>query len=252
MKILYSSVAIGIALLLNACNEHKATSFNDCPQDSVCLYKDIASTQHILPDTYKAQIHIAENDTLRKGGEINPNVKKDIAITINEILTLSKQSGFCKGGQYDLRSNIQYKDGAAHDTIGYTLSFNLECDVPSQQKNDYDTLIKNIDSKINANKYLSFVAPTIQIIATPQALQQAQDEAFYEALKLAKEQSKNYASLLDKKCELTSADSVGNLPQAREFLKASNMSASADSAWELPIPKEQEITSKIRTKYICK
>ena len=34
--------------------------------------------------------------------------------------------------------------------------------------------------------------------------------------------------------------------------KTSNVSAYADVNWELPMPKEQEITAKIQVKYICK
>lgn len=87
-----------------------------------------------MPDVYKASIRITESDSLRKGGEIESSAKKEIANTLNDILNLNKERGLCEGGNYDLRPNIQYKDGAARDTVGYTLSFSLECDVPSEQK----------------------------------------------------------------------------------------------------------------------
>ncbi|AAP76658.1 SIMPL domain-containing protein [Helicobacter hepaticus] len=244
---------VGFTLMISACSDEKnAFNTNECPKDALCLYKNVSFSQNIMPNAYKASIRITESDTLRKGGEIESATKKDIANTLNDIITLSKRKGFCEGGNHDLRPNIQYKDGAARDTVGYTLSFSLECDVPSKQKKDYDAFIADIDKKINKNKYLSFLAPNVNIIATPQAWQEAQDKTFGGALKLAKESAQEYSKILDKKCTLVSADAINNTLAPREFAKVSNMSASSDVSWELPSPKEQEITAKIQVKYICK
>lgn len=248
---------IGFAILISACSEQKGTLHsNECLQDTLCLYKNVSFSQHIMPNAYKASIRITESDTLRKGGEIAPNVKKDIANTLNDILALSKEHGFCEGGNHELRPNIQYKDGAARDTVGYTLNFNLECDVPSKKKKDYDTLIADIDKLINQNKYLSFLAPNVSIIATPQAWQEAQDKAFAGALGLAREKEDHYSKTLKQKCTLISADGSNNNSIQADFPRnakaTSNMSAYADTSWELPIPKELEITAKIQVKYICK
>lgn len=246
MKI-YASLSLGIALFLSACSENGKTSFNECPQDSICLYKEISSTRYIMPDTYKAHIHIGESDMLRKGGETQPQAKKEIVSTLNEIIALSKQSGFCEGGEYDLKANIQYKDGAARDTIGYTLKFNLECEIPSKQKESYDQLISAIDSKITQNKYISFLAPTLSVITTPESWQKAQNEAFNNALALAKDQANQYTLILNKKCTMAAADALAHTPQNRDFFRASSMSAPS----ELPIPKEQEVSAKLQIKYIC-
>ncbi len=206
---------VGFTLMISACSDEKnAFNTNECPKNALCLYKNVSFSQNIMPNAYKASIRITESDTLRKGGEIESATKKDIANTLNDIITLSKRKGFCEGGNHDLRPNIQYKDGAARDTVGYTLSFSLECDVPSKQKKDYD--------------------------------------AFGGALKLAKESAQEYSKILDKKCTLVSADAINNTLAPREFAKVSNMSASSDVSWELPSPKEQEITAKIQVKYICK
>lgn len=237
---------------LSACSEDKAVGSNECPKDSLCLYKSVSSSQNIMPNAYKASIKITESDTLRKGGEIEPSVKKDIANTLNEILTLSKEKGFCEGGNHDLRPNIQYKDGAARDTVGYTLSFNLECDVPTEQKKSYDDFVSAIDKKIDKNKFLSFLSPNVNIIATPEAWQQAQDKAFNLAIASAQKSAEEYSKTLGKKCALVSADASSSPVVPREFAKLSNMSAAADTSWELPLPKEQEVSSKIQVKYICK
>lgn len=244
---LYASFGLGVALFINACNENSATNFNECPQDSICLYKEVSSTQYVIPDTYKAHIRINESDMLRKGGEIQPQSKKEIASTLNEVITLSKQSGFCEGGEYDLKANIQYKDGAARDTIGYTLRFDLKCNIPSKQKESYDKLISNIDSKIAQNTYISFLTPTLNIITTTESWQKAQSEAFNNALILAKEQAKQYSLIMNKKCTLSVANSLTYTPQNQEYLRVSSMSALS----ELPIPKEQEVNAKLQAKYIC-
>ncbi len=192
---------VGFTLMISACSDEKnAFNTNECPKNALCLYKNVSFSQNIMPNAYKASIRITESDTLRKGGEIESATKKDIANTLNDIITLSKRKGFCEGGNHDLRPNIQYKDGAARDTVGYTLSFSLECDVPSKQK----------------------------------------------------ESAQEYSKILDKKCTLVSADAINNTLAPREFAKVSNMSASSDVSWELPSPKEQEITAKIQVKYICK
>lgn len=244
---LYASFGLGIALFMSACSENGKTSFNECPQDSTCLYKEISSTQYVMPDTYKAHIRINESDMLRKGGEIQAQAKKDIASTLNEVIALSKQSGFCEGGEYDLKANIQYKDGAARDTIGYTLRFDLECEIPSKQKESYTKLINDIDSKIAQNKYISFLAPTLSIVTTPESWQKAQNEAFNNALTLAKDQASQYALIIDKKCTLVVADALTHTPQNRDFFRASSMSAPL----EFPISKEQEVSAKLQAKYIC-
>ena len=158
--ILYISTLGLVAFMINACSsDNNALSTNECPQNTLCLYTNVSVSQNIMPNAYKANIRITESDTLRKGGEIEPTTKKDIANTLNDIIALSKKSGFCEGGNHDLRPNIQYKDGAARDTVGYTLGFSLECDVPSKKKKEYDSFIAEIDKKINKNKYLSFLAP---------------------------------------------------------------------------------------------
>ncbi|WP_300449098.1 cystathionine gamma-synthase [uncultured Helicobacter sp.] len=254
--IIYTLIFTFAALMLGACSSDKdVLSTNECPQNALCLYKNVSFTHNIMPNAYKASIRITESDTLRKGGEIESNTKKDIANTLNDILNLSKERGFCEGGNHDLRPNIQYKDGAARDTVGYTLNFNLECDVPSEKKKEYDTFIANIDKKINQNKYLSFLAPNVNVIATPQAWQDTQDKAFGGALELAKHKEKDYSKILNKHCILASADAMGNntlQPEVMRMTKTSNVSAYADVNWELPMPKEQEITAKIQVKYICK
>lgn len=252
--IIASYLFLGSMFIFSGCNDDKkALQFNECPTSALCVYKIFSYTQNIIPNAYKAQVRITESDTLRKGGEIEPAVKKDIANTLNDIIALSKASNFCEGGNYDLHPNIQYKDGAARDTVGYTLNFNLECDVPQKQKKDYDQLIANIDKKINKNKYLTFLAPNVSIIATPQAWQEAQDKAFDGALNLANDATKDYAKMLNKKCYLSSADALNNNVsiQPRALKATANMSVSADISWELPTPKEQEVQAKIQVKYIC-
>ena len=247
-----ASLSLGL-LFFTACSDDSTTlATNECPSHALCIYKNISFSQPIMPDVYKASIRITESDSLRKGGEIESSAKKEIANTLNDILNLNKEKGLCEGGNYDLRPNIQYKDGAARDTVGYTLSFSLECDVPSEQKKDYDNFIAAVDKKINKNKFLSFLAPNVTIIATPEAWQNTQDKAFAGALNLAKESQKELSGVLDKKCVLAGADGVNNAIAPREFAKLSNMSASADISWELPAPKEQEVSAKIQVKYICK
>lgn len=248
-RLIWLIVASLVCFSFQACSDEVALNTNECPKDSLCLYKQVAFTQSIMPNAYKATIRITESDMLRKGGEIESSVKKDIANTLNEILALSKKDKFCEGGNYDLRPNIQYKDGAARDTVGYTLSFSLQCDVPREQKKDYDSLVANIDKKINKNKFLSFLAPNVSIIASPQSWQEAQDKAFSGALELAKSSAKIYSKSVDKKCHLASAESQGSGYGSAPELKA--MSASSDVNWELPIPKEQEITARLYIKYIC-
>lgn len=244
---------LGALLFAAGCADEKPLNANECPQDALCLYKNVSFTENIMPNAYKANIRISESDMLRKGGEIEQSTKKDIANTLNEIITLSRQNNLCEGGNHDLRANIQYKDGAARDTVGYTLNFSLHCDVPSERKKDYDAFIASVDKKINKNKYLSFLAPNVNIIATPEAWQAAQDRAFSGALALANEHVEGYSKLVGKKCVLAFADSLGSVPTPREALKATNMSApSADVGWELPTPKEQEVSVKIQAKYICR
>ena len=253
--ILYISTLGLVAFMINACSsDNNALSTNECPQNTLCLYTNVSVSQNIMPNAYKANIRITESDTLRKGGEIEPTTKKDIANTLNDIIALSKKSGFCEGGNQVLRPNIQYKDGAARDTVGYTLGFSLECDVPSKKKKEYDSFIAEIDKKINKNKYLSFLAPNVNVIATSESLQEAQDKAFEKALKLAKNKEDKYLKIAGKKCALSSADSLNTHSIQPKFarLETSNMSAYADTSWELPMPKEQEITAKIQVKYICK
>lgn len=255
MKILSSiSMIFGLIFVFSACSDDNTLNHSECPENALCLYKNVSYSSNIMPNAYKATIRITESDTLRKSGEIESSTKKDIANTLNDIITLSKENGFCEGGNHELRPNIQYKDGAARDTVGYTLNFNLECDVPSEQKKQYDSFIANIDKKINKNKYLSFLAPNVSVIATPKSWQEAQDKAFGGALALAKDGEKHYSKILDKRCLLTSADGANSHIAQPEFrvAKTSNMSAYADVSWELPMPKEQEITAKIQVKYICK
>lgn len=251
----YVFALIIVAIGINACSDNKnSLDTNQCPQDAVCIYKDISISQNVMPNAYKANIRITESDTLRKGGEIESSVKKDIANTLNEITKLSKERGFCEGGNHDLRPNIQYKDGAARDTVGYTLSFSLECDVPSKKKAEYDTLIADIDKKINKNKYLSFLAPNVNIIITPEMWQKAQDDAFGTALEAAKNKEKHYSKILSKKCTIAQANetnTVSSQPDFARTTKVSNVSAYADVSWELPIPKGQDIVSKIQAKYVC-
>ena len=231
--ILYISTLGLVAFMINACSsDNNALSTNECPQNTLCLYTNVSVSQNIMPNAYKANIRITESDTLRKGGEIEPTTKKDIANTLNDIIALSKKSGFCEGGNHDLRPNIQYKDGAARDTV---------------YMNEYMFYI-------NKNKYLSFLAPNVNVIATSESLQEAQDKAFEKALKLAKNKEDEYSKIAGKKCALSSADSLNTHSIQPKFarLETSNMSAYADTSWELPMPKEQEITAKIQVKYICK
>ena len=157
---------VGFTLMISACSDEKnAFNTNECPKDALCLYKNVSFSQNIMPNAYKASIRITESDTLRKGGEIESATKKDIANTLNDIITLSKRKGFCEGGNHDLRPNIQYKDGAARDTVGYTLSFSLECDVPSKQKKDYDAFIADIDKKsIKINILASLLLMLISLL----------------------------------------------------------------------------------------
>lgn len=252
LKFSFYGVVASIALFVVACSDERAVSVNECPKDALCLYKSVSSTQSIMPNAYKASIKITESDTLRKGGEIESSTKKDIANTLNEIIVLSKEKGFCEGGNHDLRPNIQYKDGAARDTVGYTLSFNLECDVPTEEKKSYDEFISSIDKKIDKNKYLNFISPNVNIIATPEAWQEAQDKAFNAAIALAQKSAQEYSKTLQKKCTLANADSGSSPIVPREFAKLSNMSVAEDTSWELPTPKEQEVSAKIQVKYICR
>jgi len=252
MKSLYRYAFLATLIFVGCSDNGKyAINHDECPLDSICLNREIGFTQNILPDTYKASVKITESDTLRKGGEIEQNTKKDIANTLNDILNLSKKHGFCEGGNHDLRPNIQYKDGAARDTVGYTLSFSLECDVPSELKKEYDSFISHIDKAINKNKYLSFLSPNVNVIATSNAWQEAQDMAFVGATKIAMESAKEYTELLDKKCAVANISAI-NSPMPREAIKLTNMSAAATTEWALPIPKEQEINVRIQVKYICK
>ena len=255
MKYIVALLAGFMAFMMSACSDEPlALNTNECPQDALCLNTSISVSQNIMPNAYKASIRITESDTLRKGGEIESNVKKDIANTLNDIIGLSKKQDLCEGGNHELRPNIQYKDGAARDTVGYTLNFNLECDVPSKKKKEYDSLIAEIDKKINKNKYLSFLAPNVNIIATSESLQEAQDKAFESALQIAKEKEKDYSKITNTKCVLAGADSTNTHIIQPKIMRAeaSNMSAYADTSWELPIPKEQEITARIQVKYICR
>lgn len=258
MKSVFSVLILGfVAFIIGACSsENTALNGNECPQNALCIYKSVSISQAIIPNAYKANIRITESDTLRKGGEIEPSTKKDIADTLNDIISLSKKQELCEGGNHDLRPNIQYKDGAARDTVGYTLNFNLECNVPSKKKKEYDSFVADIDKKINKNKYLSFLAPNVNIIATPESLQEAQDKAFENALTFAKQKEGDYSRIVNKKCILSGADSM-NAPLiqpkfALTRAESSNTTSYADTSWELPTPKEQEITAKVQVKYICK
>lgn len=249
----YLLLLIGF-LGFSGCGESKSVKMDECLEDSLCIYTQLVATHSIIPNSYKANIKISESDALRNVGEGESSVKSEIANTINDILNASKDSGFCKGGGYELRPNIRYKDSVPINTIGYTLHFQLECDIKNEQKKQYDEFVASVDKLVSKNKYLAFIAPKVNAIATQDNYQEAYDSAFDKALSIAKDKQGHYSALLSKKCVLGSVDSLRAGAQPREALY-STMSVSNtqdEISWGLPTPKSQEIQAKIQAKYICK
>ncbi|TLD96236.1 cystathionine gamma-synthase [Helicobacter jaachi] len=247
------AVCVAAALIMSACGSDEAVALNNeqCPESATCLYKQFSTSQSVMPNAYKSAIRIQESNALRKIGEIESSVKEDIKDTLNDIVLLAKKSGFCEGGEYGLNPVSQYKEGAQGDTLGYTLHFDIRCNVQDERKKDYDNLIAAIEKKVNKNTYLAFLIPQVQNVISPEALKEAQNLAFQDALKDIQEASIQYSKMLRKKCSIAQIKDTPSLRPPLYAKDARALNSLAESS-QLPIPAAQNLTLTLETKYICK
>ncbi|MWV63031.1 hypothetical protein DCO58_01015 [Helicobacter saguini] len=216
--------------------------------DEMNITQNISIKKSVMPSTFQGNIEIVGTNKLRELDNIDSKQKNRITQDFNSIITAIKEySNICNGGGYSLGLKDYYDNNVRKK--GYDARSQIECKISETQKNSYNDLLNKINKIIDSNEYLDIVIHPLNPIITEQENDKYIQELQYDLLSKIDNIAKEYEKRLNKTCKTSNInfDSI-HYP----MLKSASMSLSTqDSNIELPITKEENITSRANVVMVC-
>lgn len=228
-------------------------------QNDIAISQNVTLKKSIKPSNFNASLDISGSSKLRGLENLESNQKNNILQEFNNITTAIKEhESICSGGGFWLGQQDFYDNNVRKK--GHNAIAKIECEFEEKDKSAYNDLLNKINKIIESNEYLSLNIGAINPMIKDDDAQKYLQDLRYEMIDKIDAIRAIYESKLKSKCKIVAINfEPANYPYYTLERGSAMLASKADSIMpkenlpeiNLPIIKEQEVTSKASVSFSC-
>ncbi len=169
------------------------------------IKQDLSVSTEVEATKYTSFVNINGNEMLRKLKTLSPADKNAIIKTYNNINDFLGKDSFCKGGSFEINPIYEYKNGKRIQN-GFESHYSLNCEFSEIQKEDYNNILRKIESEVSKNQYLLFALPSINKVLDDKLFAEIDEQLSIQLLEFALQKAKEYSNISRQKCSIKEID----------------------------------------------